>query len=86
MDATPKDQPEPNAKAVAKPIEQAGDVKAKGTSRQPKDSRDTPQLHGASRFEKFAATQAAGDGVQGDTLKKGQTVEEKIGANMADRK
>ena len=39
-----------------------------------------------SRFEKFAATQAAGDGVQGDTLKKDKTVDEKISANMADRK
>jgi hypothetical protein len=45
-----------------------------------------PQQEGMSRFEKFAATQAAGDGVQGDTLKKGKTVDEKIGANMADRK
>jgi hypothetical protein len=39
-----------------------------------------------SRFEKFAATQAAGDGVQGETLKSDKTVDEKIGANMADRK
>lgn len=41
---------------------------------------------GSSNFEKFAATQAAGDGIQGDTLKKRQTTDEKIGANMADRK
>jgi hypothetical protein len=46
----------------------------------------TPQAQGASRFEKFAATQAAGDGVQGDTLKQNKTAAEKIGANMADRK
>jgi hypothetical protein len=39
-----------------------------------------------SRFEKFAATQAAGDGVQGDVLKPDKTADEKIGANMADRK
>jgi hypothetical protein len=39
-----------------------------------------------SRYEKFAATQAAGDGVQGDTLKSDKTEAEKIGANMADRK
>jgi hypothetical protein len=39
-----------------------------------------------SRFEKFASTQAAGDGIEGDPLKRGKTVEEKLGANMADRK
>jgi Protein of unknown function (DUF2934) len=48
--------------------------------------QSTPQAQGASRFEKFAATQAAGDGVQGDTLKENKTAAEKIGANMADRK
>jgi Protein of unknown function (DUF2934) len=46
----------------------------------------TQQPQGVSRFEKFAATQAAGDGIQGDTLKKDKSVDEKIGANMADRK
>jgi hypothetical protein len=44
------------------------------------------QRQGVSRFEKFAATQAGGDGIQGDTLKKDKSVDEKIGANMADRK
>lgn len=44
------------------------------------------QRHGASHFERFAATQAAGDGVQGDTLKGAKSTAEKIGANMADRK
>ena len=39
-----------------------------------------------SRFEKFAASQAAGDGIQGDVRKPDKTVDEKIGANMADRK
>jgi hypothetical protein len=39
-----------------------------------------------SRFQKFAATQAAGDGIQGDARKPDKTVDEKIGANMADRK
>jgi hypothetical protein len=86
MDATRQDRPEPDAKAVAKPSEQAGGAKVKGTPGQSKDSQGSSQTHGASRFEKFAATQAAGDGIQGDTLKKGQTVEEKIAANMADRK
>ncbi|HEY6621631.1 MAG TPA: DUF2934 domain-containing protein [Steroidobacteraceae bacterium] len=39
-----------------------------------------------ARFEKFAATQAAGDGIEGDALKPGKTVDEKLAANMADRK
>ena len=86
MDATRQERPEPDAKVAAKATEQAGDAKAKGTPSQSKDFPGTPQPPGASRFEKFAATQAAGDGIQGDALKKGQTVEEKIGANMADRK
>jgi hypothetical protein len=46
----------------------------------------TEQRQGVSRFEKFAATQAAGDGIEGDALKPGKTVDEKLGANMADRK
>ena len=46
----------------------------------PPDSQDV------SRFAKFASTQAAGDGIQGDVLKEDKTVDEKIGANMADRK
>lgn len=41
---------------------------------------------GISRFEKYAATQGAGDGIEGDVLKPGKTVDEKLGANMADRK
>jgi hypothetical protein len=32
------------------------------------------------------ATQAAGDGVQGDAKKPDKTIDEKLGANMADRK
>ncbi|MEO7208279.1 MAG: DUF2934 domain-containing protein [Steroidobacteraceae bacterium] len=72
------------------------DLKAPQATKQGKESDiegspaksvpSTPQQDGMSRFEKFAATQAAGDGIQGDTLKKDQTVDEKIGANMADRK
>jgi hypothetical protein len=52
----------------------------------PKPGPPTPQRQGVSRFEKSAATQAARDGIQGDTLKKDKSVDEKIGANMADRK
>jgi hypothetical protein len=39
-----------------------------------------------SRYEKFAATQASADGIQGDAKKCAKTVEDKIAANMADRK
>jgi hypothetical protein len=57
-----------------------------GPSSQSNRGQSTPPDQGVSRFEKFAATQAAGDGVQGDTLKKDKTVDEKLGAKMADRK
>lgn len=55
-----------------------------------KDSPAAGSKHSAGQgrlaLRKIAATQAAGDGIQGDTLQKDKTVEEKIGANMADRK
>lgn len=44
------------------------------------------QRKDASHFEKFAATRAAGDGIQAHTPNKDRSVDEKIGANMADRK
>jgi hypothetical protein len=56
----------------------------KPAAKTPVDTADQPQ--DVSRFEKFAATQAAGDGIQGDMLKRDKSVDEKIGANMADRK
>jgi hypothetical protein len=69
---------------------------ALGKAKQPADSRrrtttakpgpGSSQQDGVSRFEKFAETQAAGDGIEGDALKKDKTVDEKLGANMADRK
>lgn len=43
------------------------------------------QHHDVSRSEKFAATQVAGDGIQGNPLKKNKSVDEKIAANIADR-
>jgi Protein of unknown function (DUF2934) len=52
----------------------------------PVESGSGSPVHPTSRFEKFAASQAAGDGIQGDVRKPDKTVEEKIGANMADRK
>jgi hypothetical protein len=39
-----------------------------------------------SRFEKFASTQAGGNGIEGDVLKPDKTIDDKLGANMADRK
>jgi Protein of unknown function (DUF2934) len=80
-DTTRQSQPKSDAKAL--------EVKEQDSSRPSspaKPGQDMPQHDGVSRFEKFAATQAAGDGIQGDALKTGKTVDEKIGANMADRK
>jgi hypothetical protein len=61
--------------------EQIRHVISRTDSAVPKDGKQS-----VSRFEKFAATQAAGDGIQGDVLKPDKTVDEKLGANMADRK
>lgn len=57
---------------------------SKPDAKTPIDATEQPQ--GASRFEKFAATQAAGDGIEGDVLKSGKTIDEKLGAKMADFK
>ena len=81
-ETTRQSQPKPDAKAL-EANEQAADSSRQGSHVKPDPG--TPQ-HGISRFAKFAATQAAGDGIQGDTLKKDKTIDEKIGANMADRK
>lgn len=81
-ETTPQSQPKSDTKALE------ANESAQDSSRQDlhaKPDTGMPQ-HGISRFEKYAATQAAGDGIQGDTLKKNKTVDEKIGANMADRK
>jgi hypothetical protein len=39
-----------------------------------------------SRFEKYATSQAAGDGIEGDASKKHKTEDEKLGSQMPDRK
>lgn len=86
-ETTMNDMNQNQPKSDAKPLEtteQAADSSRPGSHAKP--GRVTPQHQGVSRFEKFAATQAAGDGIQGDTLKKNKSVDEKIGANMADRK
>ena len=80
-DATSQSQAKPDAKAVE------ATAKAGNTQGPPRESQHgQPALHGDSRFERFAATQAAGDGVEGDVLKPDKTLDEKLGANMADRK
>jgi hypothetical protein len=83
MDAIRQERPKPIAKTVAEAKAAAEATEPPGNA---KRQTATSQPQGPSRFEKFATTQAAGDGIQGDALKKGQTVDEKIGANMADRK
>jgi hypothetical protein len=75
-DTTPQKQPKPGPKSTDR----------QGPAGQSKHDQRAPQHQGVSRFEKFAATQAAGDGVQGDAKKPDKTIDEKLGANMADRK
>jgi Protein of unknown function (DUF2934) len=82
-DTTRQNQPKSDVKAL-EAAEQAADSSRQGLHAKP--GPGTPQHQGVSRFEKFAATQAAGDGIQGDRLKKDKSDGEKIGANMADRK
>jgi hypothetical protein len=39
-----------------------------------------------ARFANYAATQAGGDGIEGDVSKPDKTEDEKLGAQMPDRK
>jgi hypothetical protein len=75
--------PASGGKALVSDTEQAGDASRTVTS---KPSPTVSQQPGSSRFQKYAVTQAAGDGIEGDVLKPDKTADEKIGANMADRK
>jgi uncharacterized membrane-anchored protein len=84
---------EQQVRQVISPIEitmnDTPETQPKTHARTPADAKapvDATKRQGVSRFEKFAATQAAGDGIEGDVLKSGKTVDEKLGANMADRK
>jgi hypothetical protein len=52
----------------------------------PKTQQNPAPKSDVSRFEKFAATQAAGDGIEGDAQKRDKSIDEKLDANMADRK
>jgi hypothetical protein len=49
-------------------------------------TQNAPDVAGASRYEKYAATQAAGNGVEGDVQKKDKTDAEKLGTQMTDRR
>ena len=82
-DATSQCQAKPEAKAV-EATAKAGNTDPQSTPRESQHGQ--PTLQGVSRFERFAATQAAGDGVEGDVLKSDKTLDEKLGAHMADRK
>ena len=66
--------------------EKTEEIRREDALPQSKRGQPTPPPEGISRFEKYAATQGAGDGIEGDVLKPGKTVDEKLGANMADRK
>ena len=43
-------------------------------------------LKDASRFEQYATTQAAANGIEGDVRKEDKTEEESLGAQMTDRR
>jgi hypothetical protein len=87
-DTGPRDQPKPASDPFSADNtgEKPGKPGKRKTLSKAKGGRSTANPQEASRFEKFASTQAAGDGIQGDVLKPNKTVDEKIGANMADRK
>ena len=84
-DISRQNEPKPEAKTL-QATATAGQARLEDPSPQSKPEQATHRSEGISRFEKFAATQAAGDGIQGDVLKPAKTVGEKLGANMADRK
>jgi hypothetical protein len=85
-DTTRKNQAKPAAQCV-KTTENAGEVDRQGPLQHSTvhDAAASPQRN-ASRFEKYATTQAAGDGIQGESLKPNKTIDEKLGAKMSDRK
>jgi hypothetical protein len=80
--------PLPKSEAFMNETPSQGKPEASDPTRNDSSAKSRPGTpkHAASQFEKFAATQAAGDGVQGDVRKPDKTTDEKIGANMADRK
>jgi Protein of unknown function (DUF2934) len=86
-DTTRQSMRKQDAKA-SQATEKAGEVRREDEDAlcQSKRGQPTPPPEGVSRFEKYAATQGAGNGIEGDVLKPGKTADEKLGANMADRK
>jgi hypothetical protein len=87
-DTGPRDQPKPASTPLNADNkgEKPGNPGKRETLSKATRGRSTAKPQESSRFEKFASTQAAGDGIQGDVLKPNKTAAEKIGANMADRK
>ena len=85
-DTIGQDKSKAGAKAPVQAAESAQTSEAHNPPSQSQRVQSKPQLKGVSRAEKFATTQAAGDGIEGDVLEPGKTADEKLGANMADRK
>jgi Protein of unknown function (DUF2934) len=82
---------EQQVREIISPTSQSEDTMSDSTRRNiptppPAQQPASPSPGASSQFSRFAATQAAGDGIQGDSKKPDKTVDEKIGANMADRK
>ena len=79
---------QPKSESMTNPIRTpaaAGEDSAQ-TAGSPQAPQQRPEPAPASNFAKFAATQAAADGIEGNVQKPDKTVDDKIAANMADRK
>jgi hypothetical protein len=85
-DTTGQDKSHTSSKPPAQEREQAEDSSPRTPPSQASRVQGIPQQNSVSPFERFATTQAGGDGIEGDALKPGKTIDEKVGANMADRK
>jgi Protein of unknown function (DUF2934) len=82
---SPTAPPEPSMTDKTQPLRTPEPLQQRASASSPaKPASQVPDE--SSRYSRFAATQAAGDGIQGDARKPDKTVDEKIGANMADRK
>jgi Protein of unknown function (DUF2934) len=85
-DTNGQNQSKAGAKTPVQETQQSGDSSPQVRPSQSQRVQGKPQQKGVSRYEKFATTQAGGDGIEGDVLKPVKTIDEKLGANMADRK
>lgn len=82
---SPTTPSEPTMTDATQPLGTREPVQERASQSSP--AKSAPQAPDeSSRYSRFAATQAAGDGIQGDARKPDKTTDEKIGANMADRK